>query len=315
MHLKVLLLTVVIGLSPFLINSASAQMHLVSPREQWQNAHNISQITCQEGLVLLTKANGMPACVSTSSYLRLVDRGWGMWDDSVMMNRPQMMNDLMETMMQEPQLMQHWHGMILKNPQQMQDTRNDWIQQLKDNPQLMANMMGPITTDPDLQKQMIDHMTQHMPMMQSIRNDSDWMDMMDDQMIGHGMMGSMGMHRCAWCPTTNNTYVHYGTATCTWCPVTNQTMQTGWMMHNPQNIEDMMHHMWINSGIRQQMFDHMLEHPYHMGSMMNQMMDSMMDPMMDDPELRQQMLDMFAQNQDFMQKLRDNQNFQQDLNP
>ena len=311
---KLLLLTIIIGISPFLANPALAQMHWMSPRAQWQNTPDTSQITCQEGFVLLTKSNGMPACVSPSSYLRLVDRGWGMWDDSVMMNRPQMMNNLIETMMQEPQLMQHWHGMILKNPQQVQETRDQWIQQLKDNPQLMANMMGPITMDPDLQKQMIDHMLQNKPMMQYIRNNTDWMNLMHGQMMGPGMMGQMSMHGCAWCPAANTTNTQYGTATCTWCPVTNQTMSTGWMIHNTQNVEDMMHHMWVNSEIRQQMFDHMLDHPYHMGSMMDQMMGPMMDPMMDDPELRRQMLDMFAENQEFMQKLRNDQDFQQNLN-
>lgn len=311
----VLFIATVIGMSSFLVNSASAQMHWMSPRAQWQTNPDVSQITCQEGFVLLTKANGLPACVSPSSYLRLVDRGWGMWDSSMMMNRPQMMNNLMGGMIQDPQLMQQWHDMMLQNQQQMQEIRTQWLQQLKENPQLMANMMGPMTTNPDLQKQMIDYMMQHKPMMQSIRNNTNWMNMMHGQMMDQGMMGGMGMHNCPWCPTANTPNAQYGTPTCAWCPITNQTMGVGWMMHNPQQMQSMMNQVWQNPQWYQQMNEMMIQYPWHMGPMMGQMIGPMMSPMMDDPELRQQMLDMMMQNQEFMQKLRDSQQFQQNLNP
>ena len=308
---RAVLIAVILGVSPLLANSASAQMYHMSPRAQWSINSDISQVTCKEGFVLLTKTNGMPSCVSPTSYLRLVDRGWGMWNGTMMMNRPLMMNTLMGGMMQDPQLMQQWHDMLGKNQQQMQNTREQWLQQLRENPQLLANMMGPMTTDPVLQKQMIDQMLQHQGMMQSIRNNTSWMGMMHGQMMGQGM----GMHNCPWCPGASNPNVQYGTTTCPWCPVTNQTMGGGWMMHNPQYMQNMMGQVWQNPQWRQQMNDMMIQNPWYMGPGLGQMIGPMMNPMMNDPQIRQQMLEMIAQNQEFMQKLRDDQKFQQGLNP
>jgi hypothetical protein len=308
--LLVIFIALTICISPLLSNQSFAQS-MMSPRAQMQMNPDISQLSCRDGYVLLTKSNGMPSCVSTSSYLRLVDRGWGMWNSSIMMNRPQMMNNLMGQMMQDPQLMQQWHDVMIQNPQQLQETRNQWLGQIKENPQLLANIMGPMTTDPQLQTQMIDQMLQHQGMMQSIRNNTGWMGMMHGQMMGQGM----GMHQCAWCQAASNPNVHYGTTTCPWCPVTNQTMGPSWMMHNPQYIQNMMGQVWQNSQWRQQMNDMMIQNPLHAGPMMNQMIGPMVDPMMSDPVIRQQMLDMIAQNQEFMQKLKENQKFQQGLNP
>jgi hypothetical protein len=88
--------------------------------------------------------------------------------------------------------------------------------------------MGPVTTDPDLQQQMIGQMTRHEAMMQSIRNNTGWMNMMYGQMMRQGMMGQgMGMHSCSWCSTASTPSMQYGTTTCPWCPVTNQTMGAG----------------------------------------------------------------------------------------
>ena len=308
--LSVIIIALTLGISPLLSNQSFAQS-MMSPRAQMQLNPDISQLSCREGFVILAKANGVPACVSPSSYLRLVDRGWGMWDSTMMMNRPQMMSDLMGGMIQDPQLMQQWHDMMIQNQQQMQQTRDQWLGQIKENPKLLANMMGPMTTDPNLQKQMIDQMLGHQGMMQSIRNNTGWMGMMHGQMMGQGM----GMHQCAWCQTASNPNVQYGTTTCPWCPVTNQTMGTGWMMNNPQYMQNMMGQIWQNSQWRGQMNDMMIQNPWHIGPMTGQMIGQILNPMMDNPEIRQQMLEMITQNQEFMQKLRNDQKFQQGLNP
>jgi len=258
-----------------------------------QTNQNTSPITCKEGYVILTKQDGTSACVSPSTYLRLIDRSWGMWDRTMMMKQP-MMNNVMNQMIQNPELMQQWHGTMIRHQQQMQEIRNQWIEKLKENPQLMANMMGPMTTDLELQQKMIDQIIQHHEMMKSIRNDTQGMGMMmRGPMMGQGMMeqGMEIMHgNCPWCPTSSTPDIQYGTATCPWCPVTNQTMGVGWMMRNPQQMQDMMNQIWQDPQWRQQMHNMMIQKPWHMGPMMNQMMGPMMGPMMNDPQLRQQML-------------------------
>jgi len=307
----VFFIAVILGISPFLTNAVFAQTHQMSPRAQWDINPDISQITCKEGFVLLTNVNGMPHCVSPTSYVRLVDRGWGIWNGTIMMDRPQMMNNLMGAMLQDPQLMQQWHDTLLQSQQQMQEARNQWLQQVKQNPQFLANIMGPMTTDPELQKQLIDQILHHNGMMQSIRSNTGWMGMMHGQSMGQGM----GMYNCPWCQTANNPNVQYGTATCPWCPVTNQTMGAGWTMHNPQYMQNMMGQVWQNTQWRQNLNGMMIQNPWHIGPMTGQMIGPILNPMMDDPEIRQQMLEMITQNQEFMQKLRNDQKFQQGLNP
>lgn len=302
-------------------NMAFAQTNTPSTAEQMKANQDLTTITCKEGYVILTKQDSTSACVSPTTYLRLIDRGWGMWDRSIM-NHPLMINNVMNQMMQNPQMMQQWHDMMMQNPQQMENMREQWFAKIKEDPQIMANIMGPMTTDPELQQKMIEQMIQHQEMMQSMRANNQWMGMMmkgGGPMMGQGMHGSgMGMGQgaggCPWCPMSGTTSsdIQYGTTTCLWCPVmtgTNQPMTMNWNMHNPQHVQNMMNQMWQDPQWREQMNNMMIQNPWHMGSMMNQIMGSMMGPMMSDPQLRQQMLDMMSQNLDFMQNLKQNPQF------
>ena len=48
----------------------------------------------------------------------------------------------------------------------------------------------------------------------------------------------------------------------------------------------------------------MLENPEHMAIMSESMLDQMLGPMMDDSELRQQMIELMLENQEFMNSIR-----------
>jgi carboxymethylenebutenolidase len=49
-----------------------------SPREQFSNNVSLESIKCSEGLqIIMKKSNGMPACVKSSTYSVLIERGWG----------------------------------------------------------------------------------------------------------------------------------------------------------------------------------------------------------------------------------------------
>ncbi len=67
---------------------------------------------------------------------------------------------------------------------------------------------------------------------------------------------------------------------------------------------NIMHTIWINPSLAQDMHDFMLESPSHMANMADQMMEPMLGPMMNDPEIRQQMMELMLENPEFMDSIR-----------
>jgi len=81
-----------IAISPaFLENSFAQQM---TPHQQWKKFADLDMITCNPGHLLLQKSNGNPTCVMPSTYLKLVDRGYGHHNQKFLEKHPQMMNNL-----------------------------------------------------------------------------------------------------------------------------------------------------------------------------------------------------------------------------
>ena len=290
----VLILIFSVSASPVILAEIHAQENVViPPRKQWKEISDIDQLTCNESLLLLQKNNGAPACVSPSSYLRLIDRGYGMFNSEIMMDRPMMMNNLIERMTSDQMIMNHWHEMMINDKTMMQKTMQDWISQMKDNPKFLANMMGPMTSDPNLREQMIETMKQHGVMMSSLQGHPRWMDSVHDEMMSSGMgMGQnqgQGMHmNCSWCPEYEG----------------HDTHENPRSLSHSDRMMDMMHHMWINDEMTTDMHDYMIENPSHMAQMSGQMMGPMLGHMMDDPELRQQMIDLMLEHPEFMNSIR-----------
>ena len=293
----IFLIIVSLSISPILIQVSAQENVLIPPRKQWKELSDIDQLTCKEGLLLLQKNNGAPACVSSTAYLRLVDRGYGMFDSQIMMKRPMMMNNLMETMTTDQTIMSHWHDMMLDDKIMLQKTMHNWISQMKENPEYLSNMLGPMTSNPDLREKMIEEMKQHSEMMNTLQAHPRWMDSVHDDMrpgMGQGMhMGSgqtQGMHmaNCPWCPEFEMHHMHD---------------HSGEFSHS-NRMMDMMHHMWINEEMTTDMHEFMLRNPSHMAHMSQQMMGPMLGFMMDDPEIRQQMIDLMLEHQEFMNSIR-----------
>ncbi len=263
----------------------SAQKEL-SLHKQWKKFADLDSLTCNHEFILIQKNNGVPACVSPSTYLKLVDRGYGNYDSSLLKNNPQMMMKLRDHMISDNALMSHWHQMLNQNPTMMMQSMNDLIFHMKENPELIKNFMGPMTSDPQLRDKMITIMQNHPQMESHLKNNSEWMDKVHDQIMGSGM-GSMMHDNCQWCPDYQ---MH--------------SMQHSMMLSHSSPIMDMMHEMWIDSGMTSEMYKLMMQNPSHMAMMSHDMMEPMLNSMMGDEILRQKMIELMLEHQDFMNAIR-----------
>ena len=265
----------------------------LSPRQHWKQFFNLDSLDCAFEHVLLQKNNGSPACVLPSTYLKLVDRGYGNFDPSLMMKRPQMMNTLIQNMASNDNLMNHWHEMMQNNPSVMKQTMSNWISMMKENSELLQNMMGPITSDPQLRKKMIETMKDHPDMENALKQHSDWMTSVHQPMMGSSMGMDQGMKQdihqkgCTWCPNFETHKMHGHTKG-----------------FHSDKMMDLMHYMWINDHMSQDIHEFMIRNPSHMAMMSEQLMNEMLGPVMDDPELQEQMIELMLEHPEFMNSIR-----------
>ena len=275
--------------SPAFFENSFAQQE-ISPHDQWKKFADLDTLICKQGHLLLQKNNGNPACVLPFTYLKLIDRGYGAYDSSIMSKHPEMMNQLMQNMASNDKLMYHWHEMLQKNSSMMMQTMNNLVSQIKDNPELLKNMLGPMTSDPKLREKMIEIMRNHSQMENSLKQNTIWMDSVHQTMMSSGM--EQGMHNitCTWCPDyqINANHEHFGEFV------------------NSDRMMDVIHHMWINSEMTQDMHVLMMKNPSHMAQMSEHMMEPMLEAIMDDANLRQQMIDLMLEHPDFMNTIRHN---------
>jgi len=259
------------------------------PHQQWKKFTDPDTLTCKQGYLLLQKSNGNPSCVLPPTYLKLVQRGYGNYDTSIMSKRPEMMNILMQNMASNQSIMYNWHEMMQKNPKIVIDTMDNWTSQMKDNPALLKNMLGPMTSDPQLREKMIETMKNHPHMETSLKVNPQWMDSVHHEMMNYETGQGMHSSICSWCPD----YQMYAT-------------QDNFIGSNSDRIMNMMHSIWINSEMNQHLNTIMLQNPSHMAHMSEQMLEPMLNAIMDDEDLRQQMIDLMLEHRDFMNAIRHN---------
>ena len=276
-----------IAISPAFFENSFAQQQM-TPHQQWKKFADPDMLTCKSGYLLIQKSNGNPACVMPSTYLKLIDRGYGPHNQSMMDKRPEMMNHLMNSMASNEKLMTHWHEMMQKNPTIMKSTLNDWISQMKKNPELLKNMLAPMTSEPELREKMIIVMKNHPQMENHLKSHSMWMDSIHQPMMGSEMGQGMHQSECMWC----SDYEY------------NSMNSYKMMMSDSTKMMDMIHHVWINSEMTKDMHTMMLEDPSHMAMMSNQMMKPILNAVMDDENLREQMIELMLQHKDFMNSIR-----------
>ena len=322
-----------IAISPtFFENSFAQQM---TPHQQWKKFADIDMLTCKSGHLLLQKNNGNPTCVMPSTYLKLIDRGYGIHNQSIMDKHPEMMTNLMNGMASNEKIMHHWHQMMQKNPSLMKNTMSDWVSQIKENPELLKNMLAPMTSEPELRDQMIQTMKNHPQMESHLKSNSAWMDSVHQTMTSSGMShgsgsqmmdsgmcggkGGDGMNNhtksmnCSMdhgdskigCPMCEKMH-EQRLANCPWCPdYKHHSMGSHSMtMSHSDKMMDMIHHMWINPDMTKDMHIMMLENPSHMSMMSKQMMEPMLNAVMDDADLRNHMIELMLEHKDFMNSIR-----------
>lgn len=266
---------------------------IVPPRQQWKDMTNIDQLICNEGLLLLQKTNGAPACVSFTAYLKLIDRGYGQFDSSIIMNRPTMADMIVNNMATNKELMSHWHEMMQNDPTKMNQTMQHMIELMKKNPNYLNNMMGPIISDNELGIQMIELMKNHPYMEQSMHDNPKWMESVHKPMMGQDMGYGMSKEMKHG---MNMTMDHRA----------NNMMTHEKLMgfSNNDRITDMIHHLWINNDMSMDLHERMFSDSHHMEQMSSEMMKPMLGFMMDDPEIRQKMIEYMLEHEEFMNLIR-----------
>ena len=286
-HVFLFVVILTLAVSPSYFENTFAQQDM-RPHQQWEKFGDLDLLTCKSGHLLLQKTNGNPTCVIPSTYLKLIDRGYGSHNQSMMEKHPQMMNNLMNNMASNEKLMYHWHEMIQKDPNMMMQTMNNWVSQMKENPELLKNMLTPMTSDPELREKMIQTMKNHHQMENHLKSHSMWMDSVHQSVMGSGMGQGMHQSGCMWCSDYEHT------------PMKSH----GMIMSHSDKMMDMIHHLWINPEMTTDMHTMMLEDSSHMAMMSNQMMEPMLNAIMDDEDLREQMIELMLQHQDFMNSIR-----------
>ena len=105
----VILGTFSVSQGSFLINDVFAQSdQVLPPHQQMRMINNPNQVMCSPDMVLMMRgSDGIPACVTPQSYLRLADRGWGNFDWNLLSQHPHQMQGVMMNMMNNPQMWQH----------------------------------------------------------------------------------------------------------------------------------------------------------------------------------------------------------------
>lgn len=187
LHLLLLIGFSLIGMIVFSVSTeVFAQNNpYITPRQQMKTITDPNQIICQSGMGLMLGNNGNPACVSPSTYMRLVDRGWGNYDFNQMTRDQQFMTGLMNNMMYHPQLM----GQMMNNPQMIQamHANDQWMGMMHSQGMMMGQGMG-------MNQGMMMNYTMGCPMCgnmigQSMMMNQAWM--MHNPQSMHGMMGTM----------------------------------------------------------------------------------------------------------------------------
>lgn len=271
----------------------------MSIHQQWKKFSDLYLLKCNQGHILLQKNDGTPACVLPYTYEKLIDRGYTKFDLSLMSKRPDMMNQLMDHMISNESLMHHWHNMLQKNPSLMMQTMNDFTIHMKENPELLKNMLGPMTSVPELREKMIQTMKHHSQMESSLKQNSMWMNSVHQPMMSSGM-GNQGdsVMNCQMCQNMDKT-------SCSWCPEYQMhSMSKITVFSHSERMMDMMHEIWINSDMTSEIHREMLKNPSHMALMSQDMMEPLLNAVMDDDQLRQQMIDLMLEHENFMNTIR-----------
>jgi len=214
----------------------------MSVKQQWEMFPNIEQITCANGYgILIKESTGTPVCVKPAVYLRLVNRGYGEHDFSLMSKNQEFMIGIDNNIMNHPELQDD----MINDP--------DMIQAMQNNPEWMDHMQGKGMMEQD---KMGDGMM-----------DQDKMGdgMMEQDKMGEGMMeqdkmgqDKMGQDKMGQGMMKQDKKMDKYTMGCKWCPTSEKQMGKPWMANDPQRMDEMMDKLIDDPQFRDQIMNHMM---------------------------------------------------------
>ena len=115
-------------------NVEELQIMPKSPRSQILSGIAPTEVACKENFVLMVRESGNPACLTPASYLRSVDRGWGVADLDLMEKHPEQLDALIATIMQSRQLRDQVIERVAENP--------EVLEKIKSNEKMMNVLEG-----------------------------------------------------------------------------------------------------------------------------------------------------------------------------
>jgi len=122
-------------LIPFLIfGTASSFGETSSPLAQTKQGVPAHEVVCKENFVLMVRESGSAACLTPASYLRSVDRGWGVADLNLMEKHPEQLDSIIAAIMQNRELREQVIERVSANPEA--------LEKIKSNEKLMNVLEG-----------------------------------------------------------------------------------------------------------------------------------------------------------------------------
>jgi len=211
-------------------------------KQQWQIFPDIEQITCANAYgVLIKVSTETPTCVKPAVYLRLVNRGYGEHDFSLMSKNQEFMIGIDNNIMNHPELQDD----MINDPDMIQAMQNnpEWMDHMQGKGMMEQDKMGDNDMMGDNDKMGDkDKMGEGM-MEQDKMEDKDMME--DNDMIGEGMMKQ---------DKKMNKY----TMGCKWCPTSEKQMGKPWMVNDSQRMDEMMDKLIDDPQFRDQIMNHMM---------------------------------------------------------
>jgi hypothetical protein len=111
---------------PFLMFGATPSYgEELSPLEQTKQGVSASEVACRENFVLMVRESGSAACLTPASFLRSVDRGWGVADLDLMEKHPEQLDAIIATIMQNSQLREQVIERISANPEALEKVKGN----------------------------------------------------------------------------------------------------------------------------------------------------------------------------------------------
>jgi len=112
------------------------ELHTIhkSPRAQMNSGIAPTNVDCNENFVLMVRESGSAACLTPASYLRSIDRGWGVADLDLMEKHPEQLDDIIAAIMQNRELREQVIERISANPEA--------LEKIKSNEKLMNVLEG-----------------------------------------------------------------------------------------------------------------------------------------------------------------------------